>query len=60
MVAANDKVAIGFLLSGGNAHGSPKGRGLSEKIGHSEKPVALLMDRAYEGNKTRALAASLG
>ena len=60
MVAANDKVAIGFLLSGGNAHDSPKGRDLLKKIGHTEEPVALLMDRAYEGDKTRALATSLG
>ena len=60
MVAANDKVAIGFLLSSGEAGDAPKGRELLEKLGHTEKTIALLMDRAYEGDETRALAISLG
>ena len=60
MVAANDKVAIGFLLSSGEAGDAPKGRELLEQLGHTETTIALLMDRAYEGDETRALAISLG
>ena len=60
MVAANDKVAIGFLLSSGEAGDAPKGRALLERLGHTEATIALLMDRAYEGDETRALAISLG
>ena len=60
MVAANDKVAVGFLLSGGEAGDAPKGRELLEKLGCTENTIALLMDKAYEGDETRALAISLG
>ena len=60
MVAANDKVAVGFLLSSGEAGDAPKGRELLETLGHTEETIALLMDRAYEGDETRALAVSLG
>ena len=60
MVAANDKVAVGFLLSSGEAGDAPKGRELLEKLGHTKGTIALLMDRAYEGDETRALAISLG
>jgi transposase len=60
VVAANDKVAIGFLLSSGEAGDAPKGRELLEQLGHTEVVIALLMDRAYEGDETRALAISLG
>jgi transposase len=60
VVAANDKVAVGFLLSSGEAGDAPKGRELLKKLGHTEEAIALLMDRAYEGDETRALAVSLG
>jgi transposase len=60
MVAANDKDAIGFLLSGGDAHDAPKGRDLLRKIGRADGGTPLLMDRAYEGAETRGLALSLG
>lgn len=60
MVAADDKVAVGFLLSGGNAGDAPMGRELLRRLGAAEGSVPLLMDRAYEGDETRALAASLG
>jgi len=60
VVAANDKVAVGFLLSSGEAGDAPKGRELLEKLGHTKGTIALLMDRAYEGDETRALAISLG
>ena len=60
MVAANDKVALGFLLSSGEAGDAPKGRELLEQMGHQDTLIALLMDRAYEGDETRVLAISLG
>ena len=60
MVAANDKVAIGFLLSSGEVGDAPKGCELFEQLGHTEETIALLMDKAYEGDETRALAISLG
>jgi transposase len=60
VVAANDKVAVGFLLSGGEVGDGPKGHELLERLGHTKGPVALFMDRAYERDETRALAISLG
>jgi len=60
VVAADDKVAIGFMLSGGNAADAPKGRELLVRVGRIQEGVALLMDRAYEGKVTRELAVSLG
>jgi transposase len=60
VAAADDKVVVGFLLSGGNANDTPKDRGPLRKIGAAERPAPLLMDRAYEGAETRALAVSLG
>jgi transposase len=60
VVAANDTVALGFLLSSGEAGDAPQGRALLEKMGPQDEVIALLMDRAYEGDETRALAISLG
>ena len=60
MVAANDKVAVGFLLSGGNAADSPRGRDLLAKVGRVLEGAALLMDRAHGGRATGELASSLG
>jgi len=37
-----------------------KGGNCLINLGHTEHTIALLMDRAYEGDKTRALAISLG
>ena len=48
------------MLSGGEAGDAPKGRELLKKLGHTEETIALLMDKAYEGDETRALAISLG
>jgi hypothetical protein len=48
------------MLSGGEAGDWPIGRELLGRIGHTEEIVALLMDRAYEGDETRVLAISLG
>lgn len=64
MVAANERTALTFSLSGGQAHDAPEGRALLEawdKQGIG--PLAglpLLMDRAYEGDETRQLALDLG
>ena len=60
MVAASDRSAVSFSLSGGAKHDSPEGMKLlfftpACRIGQS-----LLMDRAYEGDKMRAVAKKLG
>lgn len=60
LVAANDRTAIAFSLSPGRARDAPAGRDLLRKLGEQERPVHLLMDRAYEGNETRQLALDLG
>lgn len=60
MVAADDRTAVAFSLSPGQAHDAPAGRVLLERLGALTRPVHLLMDRAYEGNKTRQLALDLG
>ena len=44
-------------LSAGNCGDGPQGRALLRKLGPADYPVCLLMDRAYEGDKTKALAA---
>jgi hypothetical protein len=41
VVAANDKVAVGFLLSDGEAGDGPKGRELPRRLGHTNEPVAF-------------------
>lgn len=58
MVSADDKTIIEMHLSGGTKHDAPEGRTSIEKAGARFKGVPLLMDRAYEGDKTRALASS--
>ena len=49
-----------FALSAGNCGDAPEGRALLRQIGPVDHSVYLLMDRAYEGDETRALAAELG
>lgn len=49
-----------FCLSAGQAHDAPEGRKLLKSLGPTNRPVHLLMDRAYEGNETRQLALDLG
>ena len=61
MVASSATTAIAFTLSPGQNHDAPEGRKLLEEM---HKPfeienVPLGMDRAYEDNETRRLAASL-
>jgi len=60
MVAASDKYAISFSLSGGEAGDAPEGRKLMEILGEAKIITHLLMDRAYEGDETRTLAYELG
>jgi len=60
MVAADDRTALTFHLSPGQAHDAPEGRKLLRAFGPMQQPVHLLMDRAYEGNETRQLALDLG
>ena len=49
-----------FALSPGQAHDAPEGRKLLTRLGPQLGPLALVMDRAYEGNETRHLASALG
>ncbi|QKD86345.1 IS5 family transposase [Xanthomonas axonopodis pv. vasculorum] len=60
LIAADARTAILFGLTPGNAHDAPAGRTLLEHLGAVERPIHLLMDRAYEGNQTRQLARDLG
>lgn len=64
MVAANERVAIEFILSAGQLHDAAQGRLLLETIGtqkykYNFESVPLLMDRAYEDNETRRIAQQL-
>lgn len=47
-------------LSGGHCHDAPQGRISIENIGDNYSGVPYLMDRAYEGDKTRELCQSFG
>ncbi|WP_243712110.1 transposase, partial [Burkholderia pyrrocinia] len=60
MVAADARTAITFALSPGQAGDAPHGRALLERLGAPNRPLHLLMDKAYEGNETRQLALDLG
>ena len=54
------RVGVIVSLSAGNCGDSPEGRALLRQLGLADYPVYLLMDRAYEGDETRALAVDLG
>lgn len=60
MVAANDRCALIFSLSPGQAHDGVEGRKLLSDWKDAPKGLPILMDRAYEGNETRQLALDLG
>ena len=60
MVATSDRDGVIFSLSAGNCGDGPEGRALLRQLGPTDHPVSLLMDRAYEGDETRALAVELG
>ena len=76
MVSPDDRTAVAFALSPGQAHDAPEGRKLLEGMGKlPDAPApgeaggaapavvagtALVMDKAYEDDATRALARELG
>jgi transposase len=65
MMVADNRCAIGFILSGGEASDAVNGQLLLDTIGRikdpdGEEPLFLLMDRAYEGWETRWLAFERG
>ncbi len=60
MVAASDRDGVICSLSAGNCGDGPEGRALLRQFGPVDHPICLLMDRAYEGDETRALAVELG
>jgi len=60
MVTASDRDGVMFSLSAGNCGDAPEGRALLQQLCLVDYPVHLLMDRAYEGDETRALVVELG
>ena len=60
MVDSSDRYGVIFSLSAVNCVDGPEGRTLLQEFGPADHPVYLLMDRAYEGDETRALAVELG
>ncbi len=60
MVAADARTAITFALSAGQAGDAPQGRELLKSLGPANRPLHLLMDKAYEGDETRQFALDLG
>ena len=60
MVTASDRAAVGFSLSGGQAHDAPEGIALLKKIQREKERKYLLIDRAYEGDNVRAAALEQG
>lgn len=60
MVAADSRTALSFSLSPGQAHDAEEGRFLLQNMGRPNRPLHLMMDRAYEGDETRQLALDLG
>ena len=60
MVAASDRSAVAFALSGGNCHDSPAGEELVERLERLAEQVYMLMDRAYEGDSMRSKVAEKG
>jgi len=60
MVATSDRDGVIFALSAGNCDDAPEGHAPLRQFGSVDHSIYLLMDRAYEGDETRALAAELG
>ena len=59
VLSADEKTPVALLLSAGQHHDAPCGRKLLSDYGKVQD-LALIADRAYEGDKTRYLALSLG
>ena len=60
LVAADARTALTLALSPGQAHDAPEGRRLLRRLKPEPAGLAVLMDRAYEGDETRHLALELG
>lgn len=60
MVAADERTAVTFSLSPGQAHDAPPGRELLRTLEDLPQGCRVIMDRAYEDNKTRQLVFDLG
>ena len=60
MAAASGRDGVILALPAGNCGDASEGRSLLRQLGQMDRPVYLLMDRACEGDETRALAAELG
>lgn len=61
MIATDDKTAVTFALSPGNAGDAPEGRKLLESMKDCGwDGTKVIMDRAYEGDETRQLVFDLG
>jgi transposase len=58
VVTSSAKTAVAFSLSPGNAHDAPEGQKLLANL--KGEGVPLLMDRAYEGDKTREFVTKQG
>ena len=59
LVAADARTAITFALSPGAGGRRPRAPGPAHPAGAPNRPLHLIMDRAYEGNETRQLALDL-
>jgi len=59
MMAASERQAVDFILSGGNRHDAPQGRILMETVGKLKTVIDLIMDRAFEDDFTRYIAQTL-
>jgi transposase len=60
MVAANDRLALTFSLSAGQASDSVEGRKLLSDWKSRPQQIPLAIDKAYEGDETRQLVLTLG
>ena len=60
MVTATDRSAVSFSRSGGEAHDSPEGIALLDRITRIPEQKYILMDRAYEGENMRGKALEKG
>jgi transposase len=60
LVASDERNVVTWSLTPGQTGDAPEGRRLIEQLGPHHGRIALLMDRAYQDNATRALVLSLG
>ena len=60
MACANDRCALTFGLSPGNAHDAVEGPKLLLDWKDVPQNIPLVMDRAHEGDETRQLVLDLG